>query len=42
MNPEQLIADYGYLAILIGTFLEGETILALGGLAARMGHLELR
>ena len=36
-----LIRNYGYLAILIGTFLEGETILILGGLAAHMGFLEL-
>lgn len=38
----ELIRDYGYLAILIGTFLEGETILLLGGLAAHMGFLELQ
>ena len=37
----ELISNYGYLAILIGTFLEGETILILGGLAAHMGLLEL-
>lgn len=37
----ELIANYGYWAILIGTFLEGETILILGGLAAHMGYLEL-
>jgi membrane protein DedA with SNARE-associated domain len=36
-----LISSYGYLAILIGTFLEGETILILGGFAAHMGYLEL-
>ena len=35
------IREYGYLAILIGTFLEGETILVLGGLAAHLGLLEL-
>ena len=32
---------YGYLAILIGTFLEGETILVLGGFAAYRGYLYL-
>ncbi len=37
----ELIRNYGYLAIVIGTFLEGETILILGGLAAHMGLLEL-
>ncbi|MFN8643508.1 MAG: DedA family protein [Candidatus Binatia bacterium] len=38
---ESLIGHYGYLAILIGTFLEGETILVLGGLAAHRGLLSL-
>ena len=37
----ELIKQYGYLAILLGTFLEGETILILGGFAAHMGYLEL-
>lgn len=37
----ELIKNYGYLAILIGTFFEGETILILGGFAAHMGFLEL-
>ena len=37
----ELIRQYGYLAILIGTFLEGETILILGGFAAHMGYLDL-
>ncbi|MDR1397779.1 MAG: DedA family protein [Desulfarculales bacterium] len=39
---ENLIAEYGYLAILIGTFLEGETILVLGGIAAAQGLLDIR
>lgn len=38
---EELISRYGYLAILIGTFLEGETILVLGGFAAHRGLLNL-
>jgi membrane protein DedA with SNARE-associated domain len=41
MSFEQLISDYGYPAILIGTFLEGETILVLAGFAAHRGYLEL-
>ena len=41
MNFEALLQDYGYYAILIGTFLEGETILILGGVAAQFGSLEL-
>jgi membrane protein DedA with SNARE-associated domain len=36
-----LIQSYGYLAILIGTLFEGETILVLGGFAAHRGHLSL-
>jgi len=41
MSLEELISTYGYAAIAIGTFLEGETILVLGGLAAYRGYLEL-
>ena len=37
----ELIAHYGYLAIFIGTLLEGETILVLGGFAAHRGWLWL-
>jgi membrane protein DedA with SNARE-associated domain len=36
---EDLIANLGYAAIFVGTFLEGESILALGGLAASYGYL---
>jgi len=36
---EELIADFGYIAIFIGTFLEGELVLALGGVAAAHGYL---
>jgi membrane protein DedA with SNARE-associated domain len=39
---EYFLESYGYIAIFIGTFLEGETILVLGGLAAKIGHLELK
>jgi membrane protein DedA with SNARE-associated domain len=35
-----LIDSYGYLAVFIGSFLEGETILALAGLAAYRGYME--
>lgn len=41
MDFHALIRDYGYWAVLIGTFLEGETILILGGVAAQTGSLEL-
>jgi len=35
------LATYGYLALFIGTFLEGETILIIAGFAAFNGHLSL-
>jgi membrane protein DedA with SNARE-associated domain len=37
----QWIEQYGYLAVLAGALLEGETILVLGGFAAHEGHLDL-
>jgi membrane protein DedA with SNARE-associated domain len=36
---EDVVANLGYIAIFIGTFFEGETILALGGVAAAYGYL---
>jgi len=39
---ESMVREWGYLAVLIGTFLEGETILVLGGIAAHQGNLDLR
>lgn len=41
MTLDQLIDTYGYWAILVGTLLEGETILLLGGFAAYQGYLAL-
>lgn len=41
MSLEQLISTYGYAAITAGVFLEGETMLVLGGLAAQRGYLAL-
>lgn len=38
---EQYAAPYGCAAILVGTFLEGETILVIGGFLAHRGDLEL-
>jgi len=35
-----LIDSYGYVAVLVGAFLEGETILALAGLAAYREYLD--
>ena len=36
-----MISNYGYPVIAIGSFLEGETVLILGGLAAHLGYLSL-
>lgn len=41
MMLESLLMHYGYPALIIGTFLEGETILILGGVAAKLGYLSL-
>ena len=41
MDLAGLIDSYGYLAVFLGAFLEGETILALAGLAAFRGYLDL-
>ena len=41
MDLQQLVIDYGYLALFIGTFLEGETILVIAGFLAHIGYLEL-
>ena len=41
MTLDRLIDTYGYWAILVGTLLEGETILILGGFAAYQGYLGL-
>jgi membrane protein DedA with SNARE-associated domain len=42
MSLSELISNYGYFAIAIGTFFEGETVLVLGGFAAHRGYLELQ
>ncbi|MFH2012617.1 MAG: DedA family protein [Pseudomonadota bacterium] len=41
MSFESLISTYGYTAIAIGTFFEGETILVLAGFASHQGYLKL-
>src|SRR5690606_9611146 len=41
MSLEALITQYGYWALLLGTFLEGETILVIAGFLAFRGYLEL-
>jgi membrane protein DedA with SNARE-associated domain len=41
MSVEGLLQQYGYAAIVLGTLLEGETVVILGGLAAHLGYLHL-
>lgn len=36
-----LIQQYGYLAVAVGTFFEGETVLLLGGIAAARDYLRI-
>jgi membrane protein DedA with SNARE-associated domain len=40
MNPEQLIATYGYAALFVGTVLEGESFLIAAAVLAASGHME--
>lgn len=37
----EFIETYGYWALLVGTFFEGETIMILSGFAAHQGHLNV-
>ena len=41
MNLGELISSHGYWVLALGTLLEGETVLALAGLAANRGYLSL-
>jgi membrane protein DedA with SNARE-associated domain len=41
MDLQQIISDYGYLALFVLTFLEGETVLVIAGFLAFQGKLEL-
>ena len=38
---QAFLQDYGYLALFIGTFFEGETILVLAGFLAARGYLDI-
>jgi len=40
MDFAGLVDTYGYWAVAVGAFLEGETLLALAGLAANRGYLD--
>ena len=41
MSPEVLLEKFGYLAVFVGTFLEGETILVFAGFFASRRYLSL-
>lgn len=41
MSPELLLERFGYLAVFVGTFLEGEAILIAAGFFAERGYLNL-
>lgn len=41
MNPADFVRDYGYYAIVVGTFFEGELIMLAAGIAACGGMLTL-
>ncbi|MDE2606315.1 MAG: DedA family protein [Burkholderiales bacterium] len=41
MTLTEFVSDYGYAAVLVGTLLEGESILLLAGFAAHQGYLAI-
>lgn len=41
MPLADLLREYGYYAVFLGTFLEGETVLVMAGFAAHSGYLQL-
>lgn len=42
MTFDYLVSHYGYVALVVGTFLEGEMILIAAGFAAHAGYLKLQ
>jgi len=40
LELQHFLDHWGYLALVVGTFLEGETIVLLGGFAAHRGYLD--
>lgn len=41
MTLAGLVSTYGYVAVFVGSLLEGETVAVLGGVAAHRGYLDL-
>ncbi len=42
MSVNAIIAQYGYLALFVGVFFEGETVLVVASFAAHQGYLKLQ
>jgi len=42
MSAEQLIGQFGYLALFVGAFFEGEAMVIAGAFAAHQGYLKLQ
>jgi membrane protein YqaA with SNARE-associated domain len=42
MTMESIISAYGYYALFLGTFIEGETIVLISGFLAHRGYLDIR
>ncbi|MFZ0254477.1 MAG: DedA family protein [Gammaproteobacteria bacterium] len=40
-SVQSVMEHYGYPAVLVGTFFEGEMVLVFGGIAAKLGYLKL-
>ena len=40
-HVQELIQNYGYIAVFVGALLEGETVLVMAGFAAHAGYLNL-
>ncbi len=41
MDLEAFIAEYGYIGIFVGSFLEGETTVLIGGILSKLGYMNL-
>ena len=41
LTIQSVVENYGYPAVLAGTFFEGETVLVFGAVAAKLGYLKL-
>jgi len=42
LDPHALLHNYGYLTLLVWTFLEGETVVIIAGILAQQGYMDPR